>query len=308
MPVFSLSRLRRGLASPNLFFREVNRLYYRRFYTRPYNTHGVDLFGEDWDNLLILDACRFDMFADQSTLPGALESRQSRASSTWEFLKANFADKELHDTVYVTANPQFYRHDDWLETSFHAVDHVWKTDGWDDDHRTVLPRTTTEHAISAAEKYPDKRLLVHYIQPHYPFIVEGDQPFDDDQAFLKPDTPGSWAQLMTGELDASPDDIWPAYKQNLDRTLPHVQHFFDSVDGKSVVTADHGNMVGERAGPLPIREWGHPHGIYTDELVKVPWLVVDGQRRDITKEKPVDKTESVANETVEERLANLGYK
>lgn len=308
MGVFSPERIRRGLSSPNLFLREVNRLYYRRGYTRPYNTDGIDLFGEDWDNLLILDACRYDMFAEQSTLSGRLESRRSRGSSTREFLKANVAGKELHDTVYVTANPQFYRLRDWLDASFHAVDHVWKTDGWDEAHRTVLPETTTAHALSAAESYPNKRLLVHYIQPHYPFIVEGDQPFDDDQAFLKPGTAGSWAQLMTGDLDASADDIWPAYRANLDRTLPHVEQLLDGLDGKSVVTADHGNMVGERASPLPICEWGHPHGIYTDELVNVPWHVVDGERRTIETESPVEHRNDTADDVVAERLADLGYR
>lgn len=307
MNVFSLERIRRGLKSPNLFFREANRLYHRRLYFRSYNTNGVDLFEEDWDNLLILDACRYDMFADQSTLSGTLESRQSRASSTREFLNANFTEKELHDTVYVTANPQFHRHQDRLGTSFHAVDQVWKTGGWNQEHRTVLPETTTEHALSALEKYPNKRILVHYIQPHYPFIVEKDQPFDDDQAFLKPNTPSSWAQLMTGELEASTDEIWSAYCDNLDRMFPSVQNFLDSTDGKTVITADHGNMVGERARPLPIREWGHPHGIYTDELVKVPWLIVEGKRRKITADKPVDTRESIADETVKERLADLGY-
>ncbi|WP_324665338.1 alkaline phosphatase family protein [Haloarcula sediminis] len=308
MGILSPERIRRGLASPNLFLREANRLYHRRLYTRPYNTSGVDLFGEDWDNLLILDACRYDMFADQSTLPGRLESRQSRGSSTREFLRANFAGKELHDTVYVTANPQFYRHSDWLDASFHAVDHIWKTDGWDEDHRTVLPETTTEHALSAAERYPEKRLLVHYIQPHYPFIVEGDQPFDDDQAFLKPDVPGSWAQLMTGDLDAVPEEIWRVYRANLDRTLPHVDRLLDGIDGKSVVTADHGNMVGERAAPLPIREWGHPHGIYTDELVRVPWLVVDGDRRRIESAPPVETDTETADDVVAQRLEDLGYR
>jgi hypothetical protein len=307
MTVFSLDRIQRGLASPNLFLREANRIYYRRLYSQPYNTSGIDLFNSDWDNLLILDAGRYDMFAEQSSLPGRLESRQSRGSSTWEFLKANFAEKELHDTVYVTANPQFYRHKDWLETSFHAVDHVWKTDGWDEDHRTVLPETTTKHARSAAEQYPNKRLLVHYIQPHYPFITEDNQPFDDNQAFLKPDTPGSWAQLMTGDLDAAPDKIWRAYRANLDRTLPHVEQLLNEIDGKSVVTADHGNMIGERASPIPIREWGHPHGIYTNELVKVPWLVVDGERRHIDTAPPVKTDTEPSDDVVARRLEDLGY-
>lgn len=307
--MFSRDRVARGLASPNLFLREANRLYHRRLNSRAFNTAGVDIFAEDWDNLLILDACRYDMFETQSDLPGRLESRISRGSSTQEFMRGNFLGRSLKDTVYVTANPQYYRHRDWLKTTFHAVEHIWKTEGWDETHRTVLPETTTKYAIEAAKRYPDKRLLVHYIQPHYPFIDDGDQPFDDSQAFLKPDEPGSWSQMMTGDLDASPESIWQAYRNNLDRTLPHVGEFNESVDGKSVVSADHGNMVGERARPFPIREWGHPRGIYTEELVRVPWLVVDGPRREITSDEPVETPDDdIVDKVVSERLEQLGYR
>jgi len=40
-------------------------------------------------------------------------------------------------------------------------------------------------------------------------------------------------------------------------------------------------MFGERASPIPIQEWGHPEGIWTDKLVKVPWLEVPYKERRI---------------------------
>jgi hypothetical protein len=268
----------------------------------------VDIFGEDWDNFVVLDACRYDMFAEQHTLEGRLERRISRASSTQEWLHANFKNQDLRDTVYVTANPQYYRHQDDLETTFHAVKNVWKEEGWDTKLKTVLPEVTTKHAIDAAKQYPNKRLLVHYIQPHYPFLTEDGQPFDNDQAFLKPDEPGSWNQVMSGELDTDREIIWAKYRETLDRTLPSVKELLDAIEGKSIVSADHGNMVGERARPFPIREWGHPRGIYTPELVAVPWFVVEGERREIIADEPVDTQDSMADEVVEERLEDLGYR
>lgn len=307
MGILSPSRIRRGLESPTLFLREANRLYYRRLYSRPYNTNGIDVFAQDWDNLVILDACRYDMFESHAELPGLLESRTSRSSSTREFLKANFADRDLLDTVYVTANPQLYRHREWVDVKFHEVRHIWQEAGWDETHKTVVPKTTTEYALAAADDHPDKRLVVHYIQPHYPFLTSGDQPFEDSQAFLRPQEGGSWYQIMTGDLEVSRSEIWDAYVETLERALPAVQKLIDGLEGKTVVTADHGNMVGERAHPIPIREWGHPHSIYTEQLVNVPWLVVDGQRREITAEESVGTTTNVADEVVEERLENLGY-
>lgn len=79
--------------------------------------------------------------------------------------------------------------------------------------------------------------------------------------------------------------------------------------GKTVVTADHGNYVGERASPIPIREWGHPRGLYDDPVVKVPWLeYTNGSRREIKKEEPYAETESTDSDVVESRLQELGYK
>jgi hypothetical protein len=67
-------------------------------------------------------------------------------------------------------------------------------------------------------------------------------------------------------------------------------------------------MVGERAFPFPIREWGHPRGIYTEQLVKVPWLVDDtGPRRKVVTEAAESETSDVDEETVADRLKNLGY-
>lgn len=307
MGAFSRDRIERAVRNPRLFLRHLNRLYHRRLNTRSYNTAGVDIMEEDWDNLLLLDACRYDMLEEQANLPGTLESRISRGSATVEFLTANLQNKNLHDTVYVTANPQLYRHNEDINASFYAIEEVWQTEGWDKEHRTVLPETMVEHTIEAAEKYPNKRLFVHFIQPHYPFLTGEENPFDNDQAFLKPDEPGSWDQLMTKEITASKEGIWKAYRETLNQTLPHIDNLINVLSGKTVVTADHGNMVGERATPIPITEWGHPRGIYTRELVKVPWLVVEDTRKNITNESPLREQEGVTDEVVNNRLEDLGY-
>ncbi|WP_049898132.1 alkaline phosphatase family protein [Halococcus agarilyticus] len=300
------SRLGRAINNPVLFFRYANRLYHRRFGRREHNTDGVSVFDEDWDNLLVLDACRYDMFARCSELPGRLERRQSKGSATTEFLSANMDDRDLRDTVYVTANPQLYRNRESIRTTFHDVIHVWQEEGWDEEYGTVLPETVTEYATRTAQEYPDKRLVVHYMQPHYPFIDSGT---DFDKGHLTGARRESlWSQLLYGALDADQADVWRIYEANLERALPHVEELMDALDGKTVVTADHGNMVGERAFPIPMREWGHPRGVYTDELITVPWLVrEDGPRRKIRRESPVTQSNEVDSEVVADRLRDLGY-
>lgn len=79
------------------------------------------------------------------------------------------------------------------------------------------------------------------------------------------------------------------------------------LDGKTVVTADHGELLGERSFPLPYREYGHPKGTYTEKLVKVPWHTYEsGIRKELISEEPTSNGD-VDKELIDERLQNLGY-
>ena len=306
--MYSFTQLKRSLETPALFGRELNRLYHRRLNARRYNTRGTDIFAEDWDTLIILDACRYDMFERISDLPGRLETRTSRGSSTPEFLRANFDDRELLDTVYVTANPQLYRKRDQIETTLHAVIDVWNEEGWNEQYGTVLPETVAEAAIDAAETYPNKRHVVHFMQPHYPFLSDETE-FDKGHLENEDAEEGNaWTQLIEGTVEVDVELLWELYDDNLRRALPSVERLLTELSGRTVVTADHGNMIGERARPVPIRPGGHPRGLYTEQLVKVPWLVCDGEaRRQITAETPTRAHDDVDENVVTERLRNLGY-
>jgi len=299
--VYSLEQITNGIRNPDIALREINRLYYRRLYTQECNERGVDVFAADWDNLLLLDACRYDLFEREHDLPGELESRQSRGSSTIEFLRANFDDRDLEDVVYVTANPQLSRNSS-IDPSLHATIDVWREEGWNEEYRTVLPETITDHALRAAEKYPRKRLVVHYIQPHYPFIgPTGREHFDlESLAF--------WNEVREGRISADDDVLERAYRENFQIALPHVRRLMEGLDGKTVVTADHGQVFGERFGAIPLQYYGHPLGVYAEPLVRVPWLVDDrGERREIVAEQPAEEAAVVEDNVVSDRLKQLGY-
>ncbi|MFP8954769.1 hypothetical protein ACLI4Z_17660 [Natrialbaceae archaeon A-arb3/5] len=298
--------LRRGLSNPSFFGQELNRLYHRRLYRREHNTDGIDLMEADWDTVLVLDACRYDMFEELADLPGRLERQRSRASHTTEFLQANFDGRTLTDTVYVTASPQLYRWRDEIDVKFHDVINVWHEAGWDDTHGTVLPETMAEYVREAADRYPNKRLIGHFLQPHYPFIGADDL---NTTAFGEEENaPDIWNALRTGDLEASPGEVWESYRDNLEIALPVVRELLDELSGKTVVTSDHGNMIGERTFPVPISEWGHPPGIYTDELVAVPWHVFEnGDRREIVDGSTDSATDRIESDVVEDRLRQLGY-
>ncbi|QPV63225.1 hypothetical protein I7X12_00920 [Halosimplex litoreum] len=298
--------------SPNLLARQVNRAYHTRAFNREFNHDGVSVVDEDWDTLIVLDACRYDLFEERHDLPGTLSARESRAAHTSEFILGNFHERDLTDTVYVTASPileRGYQHK--YDPSFHAVVNVWQEDGWDDEYNTVLPETMAEYALETAERYPNKRLIVHFMQPHYPFVGSGlalDKETVPDPEEIETDV---WHEMMRERASITREEITEAYHRNFDVVQPHVRELLDELSGKSVVTSDHGNMLGERARPIPIREWGHPDGVYTPELVTVPWLEYEsGPRREVVAEAPIDETEgddAVEDDVVTERLRNLGY-
>jgi hypothetical protein len=66
-------------------------------------------------------------------------------------------------------------------------------------------------------------------------------------------------------------------------------------------------MIGERSWPIPVRQYGHPDSMRNKNLIQVPWLVIDGQRRDIIEEE-TNSPKCFDTEKASERLSALGYK
>lgn len=305
--MYSLSAIKSGLRQPRRIFGEINRLInsgvnYRS--TPICNKSGVNFLDADWDNLIILDACRYDTFADIADLPGEFQHRESLASATDEFLQSNFAGRNLTDTVYVTANPSLYRlqEDDAINVTFYNQIDIWQ-DNWHEDHHTVMPEPVTEAALRAAGKYPEKRLIIHYIQPHVPYVGP------TGVAELPTEYMNIWRAVREGKVDVPLETARTAYRENLELVLPDVATLLAEFTGRTVVTADHGELLGERDSPIPIRRFGHPSHTNIEALVKVPWLVHDdGDRRQVVSEDSDDTERAAADEAVvERRLAELGY-
>jgi hypothetical protein len=302
-------QVRLGIQNPKLIARKLSQVYNQVRTSVDYNPNGISFIDQDWDNLIILDACRYDLFKEVNEIPGTLRKVESRGAATPEFLRGNFHGQDLSDMVYVTTNPMLYRYSDEIDVTFHDVINLWTGDTWNEEYQTVLPDVVTQEAIQAADRYPNKRLLVHYMQPHYPFI-EANTSFDKGHIGAdSPDELTTWMQILTGEVDIDRDELWKAYADNLRLALPHIEELIQNINGKTVVTSDHGNMFAERSKPIPIREWGHPPGIWTDELVKVPWLEVpnESDRREIVSESPNTESTPENDAEVQDRLESLGY-
>jgi hypothetical protein len=256
---------------------------------------------EDWDTLVLLDACRYDMSSDAVEFDGTLGSRISLGSTSEEFLNRNFSNGAFHDTVYVNANVYLPRLGLDQDGTFHAV--IDLLDEWDPDLEIAHPETVTRAALDAHNQFPNKRVIVHYMQPHIPFIGEYGQELQE-----RIDHRSVWVELRNGDKPVSIDEIWNAYRENLDLVLEYVEKLLSTISGKVVISSDHGNMVGERHSPIPTRKlYGHPWGVYAPQLVKVPWFEIrSGDRRTIKSESPIEIQEQ-SEALIQERLQSLGY-
>jgi hypothetical protein len=288
-----------------LIGRGLNRTYYNSsIFPGEYNPGGIDIFDQDWDVLIIIDGCRADVFEERAPQAWQTSIVESKASATIEFLHANFADGFFDDTVYITANPQLKKHNDEINALFFEENQLWSGNTWDDNLGTVQPEDVAQEARRANDAYPNKRLLIHFMQPHYPFR---NSPFDSGSLITDEDEKFFWHRLVTGELQLNPSEIWDAYVDNLDWVLEEIQDLLPDLDGKVILTSDHGNMIGENSSPVPTVEYGHPPGVYTRELVRVPWVEFPCEtRRDVQS----GDTNSSGNieADIESRLEDLGYR
>ncbi len=277
------------------------------------NRNGFCVFDEEWGSLIILDACRYDTFEryyrDYIEV-GKLEKRRSRGTETTSFLIENFGNAYHPDIVYVTANPFV---DKLLKDRFYRVIPVWKF-GWDDRYNTVLPSTMYAYTLQAIKKFPSKRFIVHFIQPHFPFIALTitDQTFKElrDSTLENRDpnivnTHKALHRISSLDFYVKFEEklLIKAYEANLKIALPYVARLIDLLPGRTVVTADHGETFGERLHRfVPLKVYGHPPNVPMSELTEVPWLIVDAdEKKDVDLNKELAKVRKTVLKRIQEK-------
>lgn len=279
---------------------------------------GTNVYDREWDVLVVLDGCRYDMYQE---VVGPSESLSSVASTSTVWMDETFSaerDDEVAGTAYVSANPYSHRLD---AGRFGLLDHVWR-DFWDDDLGTIPPDPVTDHGIAAARTGEYERVICHYMQPHFPFVADGKPAFgrlgrsgfdlgDDDSENV-------WDMVADG--DVSIDAVREAFWDNLAYVFASVERLLDNVDGTVAVTADHGNALGEWG------MWGHRAYVPSRALRKVPWDVrtcTDGggyepettpfddapssDDGDSTADDDGSADDDEVDEEISERLRALGY-
>lgn len=264
---------------------------------------GQKPFTEDWDVLILLDACRYDLFqefaSDHSIYNSfsSIESRYSCASTSIEWIRKVYRDGPrdvLSDTHLVSANG--WEPKELNLEIFGTVSPVWEYES--ENKPTIPPDVVTDAAINAGRTTDCSRMIVHYMQPHAPFLHV---PGKYDSINERPGDGKSqnvWEGLREGKFDQ--DEVWNDYGQNLLTGLDEVERLVSNVSGKCIISADHANALGEWG------VYGHPKYVIHPTVKKVPWVrfeATDKQTSD--PEQPVEK--GVTDVDVESHLRDLGY-
>lgn len=279
-------------------FHELNAQYIRRV-----GNHGHSIYERDWDVLVVLDACRVDLIrevADEYEFIGGIETFYSNASKSSTWMERNFGDEyaeETAGTAYVTGNP-FSR--TLTGSEFASFDEVWRY-AWDDDLHTIPARPLTDSAIDTWRRNDSDmdRMIVHYMQPHVPFVSEPEL-----GSYKGPEDFGHGFNDLWDQAGYTipADRVWEAYRDNLRYVLDDVRLLLENLDAdRIVITADHANAFGE------LGFWGHPSDMLLPSIRWVPWIVTSGVDRG-DYEPTLDRSEQVHDDdTVTDRLRDLGY-
>lgn len=267
--------------------------------------------------IVVLDACRFDLFEErfQDYFEGDLEAVQSVGYDTFQYVKGAWPDN--HGVTYVSGATPIHstktgydaEFDDELLKNWYdgyvPDEHIsniidaW-ADGWDTSIGTCPPEAVTELAL---ENQADQ-MVVHYFQPHAPYIGEqseyGYTETKDARPFEgKPVDSLIWERVKSGKI--SDERLRELYASNLDRVLPEVSYLIEQLDFENVVVmSDHGEALGE------FGQYAHPRRPHPYIRI-VPWATID----DVTFEPPEERRSIQLSDgeeqNVTERLEELGY-
>jgi hypothetical protein len=265
---------------------------------------GVPIYERDWDILVVLDACRADLMdevardhADEYPFLEPYTRHTSLGSNSGQWMERNFTPEyveEMAETAMVTGNPHSKTYLD--AEDFALLDEVWRY-AWDDEDELFRPHFLTDRAISVMRERGPERLIVHYMQPHHPFIPH----FDGFESDLHEKWLNQWRDIRVGHI--SKEEKWGQYRDNLLYVLDYVALLLDNVTADSVViTADHGEAVGEWG------IYGH-YGVPIRVLRDVPWIETSATDTGAYEPSFVPESTDVsgAKHDVDEQLQKLGY-
>jgi len=300
-------------------------------------SYGKPVFEDDWDLLIVLDACRVDALKQVQSeyeFIKDIDVVKSRGSTSKEWVDNNFTEKfteEIEKTAYISANAFSYHVEgdekvDPLESPvfedsilnkyslfsvpiknsaisgklsyFESARGVVRDRNIRNDlEREIFPPDIlTNQAIKAGRENEFSRMMVHYMQPHAPYI------YNISERQFRRHEKKPWNYLRDG---GDVEQVWKAYINNLRLVLDNVERLLKNYGAeKVVITADHGELFGEW------KLYNHIYGIPHPKLRNVPWVETTASDSGAHEINDVsDGYENVKKDiAIEDRLQALGYR
>lgn len=265
------------------------------------HSEGTSIYDREWDLLVVLDACRYDLFCDithEYEWIKEVDQIRSVNSTTALWMRRTFVSEnadQMRNTAYVCGNP--FSESELESRDFADLIELWRT-AWQDPG-TVPPEAVTDETIRLMREGSHERVIAHYMQPHCPFISRPELSQGKDiDAFGDQQWRDVWEKLR--DDDVSIDDVWEGYRENLVLGLDEVSELLANVDAERVViTSDHGNAIGEWG------VYGHPPNLPLKNLRMVPWVETTAQ--DSGERTPEEWRTTDADVDRKEQLSALGY-
>lgn len=213
----------------------------------------------DWDNLIILDACRHDIY--EEVTGKEVPKRVTLGSTSGEYVKYTFSEGDFSDIVYINTNGYIsdlkMAENTGIPNPFETKYMVRNEDG----ELSHKPEHVVRDVRSAEKLFPDEKKIIHFMQPHEPFLNYNFYervPEDQEHKIMN-----NYDLVLYGFV--SQEEIIEAYKDNLREVLEQVRELEKSLSGKTIITADHGEYLGENG------LYRHPDRSDTEILREVPW-------------------------------------
>ncbi|RLG76908.1 MAG: hypothetical protein DRO12_03515 [Thermoprotei archaeon] len=235
-------------------------------------------YAEEWDWLVILDACRYDFFERyafpeiRKMYPNAkLEKRISLASETTGVLEKF---PRLPNSVVLTGHPFVLLRKDKFDLLLDA--------GFNYRLSTCPPwYMTTAFTIYYRRMIGYKRRILWFLQPHHPFIGKV-------KLNIRIYEGGKGSPLHTTDKIIKEYEEYKkrgilveAYKENLILVVDYLKKILPKMNGKIIITSDHGEGLG-----IPLRKedkpiLSHPGKRNEWELRLIPWCVIHNPHRSL---------------------------
>ena len=201
----------------------------------------------DFQILIILDACRLDIFQEviqeYDQLKGVLHEVDSEATCTPHWYNKHWSHK--NKVVLISANPQPW----WKGANFAARNFRTNVRAWNEDNDTNRVNSTLRYLLNYIKKSEgDTHYMVHCVPPHLPFLGEkGVELFDSLTQGEKVE--GQKIYRLIEKYGRETGDwgrVRECYKENLRIALVDIiENMSELKNYRVVITSDHGELIGE---------------------------------------------------------------